>query len=249
MRATFAAAATTLLVLAGCSTETEPATAPETATTTPSAPTETPIAIGEPFTISGPNYTSEVTIERVYVPSMCSDTANNNAALQANVVVESGDGTSEVLNTGAIRERTPDGYLQKDRVIAQSCDGVEELDATNVQTGDKYRGVIWLNDDVNHDSELLINAPTDGEPISEVFVLDLGALDLETAPPAETAVAQPSATVPAAPAAPAAPTVVECLNGTPGPALWSDGTMDFSEWCFQTRGGPAYLENERKSGF
>ncbi|HIW91684.1 MAG TPA: hypothetical protein H9870_08495 [Candidatus Corynebacterium avicola] len=29
-----------------------------------------------------------------------------------------------------------------------------------------------------------------------------------------------------------APTVVECLFGTPGPALWSDGTTAFSQECF-----------------
>lgn len=28
------------------------------------------------------------------------------------------------------------------------------------------------------------------------------------------------------------PYVVECLFGTPGPALWSDGTTDFSQECF-----------------
>lgn len=247
MRATFAAAATTLLVLAGCSTATESETAPAPGDTTPTpaAPAETPIAIGEPFTLSGRNYTAEITIERVYVPPMCGETANTNAAIQTNVDVKSGDGSRGVLDTSAIRERTPDGYLQKDRVASRSCDGVEELDAIHVQTGDKYRGVIWLTDDVGRKSELLINAPTDGEPISEVFVLDLEALDLEDTPSGEATVASPSVT---APAAAAEPTVVRCLEGTPGPALWSDGGMRHSDWCFQSRGGPAYLENEGNSG-
>lgn len=44
------------------------------------------------------------------------------------------------------------------------------------------------------------------------------------------------------------PYVVECLEGTPGPALWSDGTMEYSEDCFQQLGGPAYMEAERQSG-
>lgn len=45
----------------------------------------------------------------------------------------------------------------------------------------------------------------------------------------------------------AEPYVVECLDGTPGPALWSDGTMRFSQWCFDTTGGAQYLESERRA--
>ncbi|MBF6536738.1 hypothetical protein IU418_05895 [Nocardia farcinica] len=33
-----------------------------------------------------------------------------------------------------------------------------------------------------------------------------------------------------------------------GPALWSDGTTRFSQWCFDTNGGPEYLDEESKSG-
>lgn len=46
----------------------------------------------------------------------------------------------------------------------------------------------------------------------------------------------------------AAPHVVECLEGTPGPALWSDGETRYSEECFQKLGGPAYMEQESQSG-
>lgn len=42
--------------------------------------------------------------------------------------------------------------------------------------------------------------------------------------------------------------VVECLVGTPGPALWSDGTIEHSEYCFYANDGPAYLEQESQSG-
>ncbi|EFK54216.1 hypothetical protein HMPREF0291_11873 [Corynebacterium genitalium ATCC 33030] len=44
------------------------------------------------------------------------------------------------------------------------------------------------------------------------------------------------------------PYVVECLVGTPGPALWSDGTIEHSEYCFYANDGPAYLEQESQSG-
>ena len=44
------------------------------------------------------------------------------------------------------------------------------------------------------------------------------------------------------------PYVVECIFGTPGPALWSDGTTAYSEYCFYALGGPEYLEVESQSG-
>lgn len=43
------------------------------------------------------------------------------------------------------------------------------------------------------------------------------------------------------------PFVVECLQGTPGPAKWSDGSMRYSQWCFDTMGGAQYLESERQA--
>lgn len=46
----------------------------------------------------------------------------------------------------------------------------------------------------------------------------------------------------------AEPYPVECLEGTPGPAVWSDGTTRYSQWCFDTRGGQQYLDAESESG-
>ncbi|OYD71396.1 hypothetical protein [Rhodococcus sp. OK302] len=45
----------------------------------------------------------------------------------------------------------------------------------------------------------------------------------------------------------AEPVVIECLQGTPGPAMWSDGTMAYSQWCFDQLGGTKYLESERRA--
>ncbi|MCQ4628341.1 hypothetical protein KBX17_11125 [Corynebacterium sp. CCUG 65737] len=42
--------------------------------------------------------------------------------------------------------------------------------------------------------------------------------------------------------------VVECLEGTPGPALWSDGSIEHSDYCFYANDGPSYLEQESQSG-
>lgn len=46
----------------------------------------------------------------------------------------------------------------------------------------------------------------------------------------------------------AEPYVVECLFGTPGPSLMSDGLTIYTDYCFELMGGPDYLEQERQSG-
>lgn len=46
----------------------------------------------------------------------------------------------------------------------------------------------------------------------------------------------------------AEPTVVRCLEGTPGPALWSDGTMDFAQECVETPEAQRSLMGERCCG-
>lgn len=232
MRTLLAMVATSLLVLTGCTSADEPEAepAPPPTSTAPVAPTETAITLDEPFTIAGPNYTANVTIERVYIPDMCDGTPNQKPAIEVDVEVTEGDGTSEVLNTGTIRERTPDGYIEKERTVSRKCDGIEELDAMNAQTGDKFRGVRWLKEDVDPKSEILINTPTGGGPITEVFVLDLAVLDLDTGP-ATAAQAPAAASVETVPESVAEPYVVECLEGTPGPSLMSDGSVRSTDYC------------------
>lgn len=69
----------------------------------------------------------------------------------------------------------------------------------------------------------------------------------EVAPAPAPAPEQAPEQAPAPEAAPqqqAAPYVVECLAGTPGPALMSDGTTQYSDWCFEQMGGAQYLEQE-----
>lgn len=243
MRTGIAIAAAFLLVLAGCSSGVEPVEEP-LSTPTSTAPvevSETAIALGEPITIDGPNYTAVITIERVYIPTMCGNQPNENPAIEADVEVTSGDGTREVLNTGMIRERTPDGYLKRERTVSSTCGGIDELDARNAQAGDNFRGVIWLKGDVDAESEILIDTPTEEGPITEVFVLDLSENDL-------VSVVTPPASIPVDPAADSEPHVVECLFGTPGPSRMSDGTILSTEYCFHEMGGPAYLEQEGQSG-
>lgn len=249
MRSALFAAAAAVLVLAGCSaqsdSESEALPTPITSSSAPAGPAEVPIALGEVFTISGPSYTADVTIERVFVPGACSGAPDDSVAIQVDVDVKSGDGTREVLNTGTIRERTRDGYIEKERTISRSCGDIDELDAVNVQTGDKYRGVVWLKDDVDPESELLINAPTGGGPITEVFVLNLSDIEIATDAPAPPADDEPTAPTAAAVPTTAAPTVVECLFGTPGPSHMSDGTIQNTEFCANQPGAAEsrYLES------
>ena len=56
--------------------------------------------------------------------------------------------------------------------------------------------------------------------------------------------AAPVEQAPAVPAEVAEPYVVECLFGTPGPSLMSDGTTIYTDYCFYENGGPEYLEQE-----
>ncbi|AQQ15732.1 hypothetical protein CGLAU_08890 [Corynebacterium glaucum] len=72
-------------------------------------------------------------------------------------------------------------------------------------------------------------------------------LPLNEATPNTASIRPPEATV-EADLVESAPYVAECLEGTPGPALWSDGEVRYSEDCFQKLGGPAYLEQEGQSG-
>ena len=73
-------------------------------------------------------------------------------------------------------------------------------------------------------------------PSSTSDVVEPSAVDQEPA-------ASPVTEAPAAP-----PYVVECLEGTPGPALWSDGTTAYSQDCWEQRGGAEVAEAESNAG-
>lgn len=69
---------------------------------------------------------------------------------------------------------------------------------------------------------------------------------VDQAPTAAPVTEAPAAEQYTAPAAP--PYVVECLEGTPGPALWSDGTTAYSQDCWEQRGGAEAAEAESNAG-
>ena len=79
-----------------------------------------------------------------------------------------------------------------------------------------------------------------------------------TTPTPTTPTPEPNTTPAAAPPAPttqapatqaaAEPYVTECLPGTPGPALWSDGTTRYSDYCYQQLGG-AGVNQAENSGY
>nr|GLK33895.1 hypothetical protein GCM10017611_07380 [Rhodococcus wratislaviensis] len=65
-----------------------------------------------------------------------------------------------------------------------------------------------------------------------------------SAPPAEEPGAAETTVVVTEAAVDEEPFVLECLDGTPGPARWSDGTLAFSQWCFDQLDGNGYLKSE-----
>lgn len=84
-------------------------------------------------------------------------------------------------------------------------------------------------------------APVEEEPDADEQESAHAAVDAPAAPEPNSA----AVGVPPAPPAPApvpaqappvadAPYVVECLMGTPGPALWSDGQIRGSDYCYET---------------
>ena len=230
-------AATTLLVLASCATGSDEPESPEAAAPTTSETvevTEHHIEIGEPFAVESPNFVAQVTIEDVFRPDSCGEDLPTYIGIEADVDVESGDGGGFVLNS--VDERTEDGYLKENRAISGvTCGDLEELSATRVRTGEKYRGVLWLQEDVDPTSEILFDPPPfPGEPVMETFVLDLSAIDLTsergaaetTTPPA------PPAAAPETAPAPVAPSFVRCIDPG-GQALFSDGSRVYQDQCYE----------------
>ena len=87
-------------------------------------------------------------------------------------------------------------------------------------------------------------ATSSAAPSSTSSVAEPSAVDQE--PAAAPVTEAPAAEQYTAPAAP--PYVVECLEGTPGPALWSDGTTAYSQDCWEQRGGAEVAEAEANAG-
>ncbi len=78
----------------------------------------------------------------------------------------------------------------------------------------------------------------------------LSSPSLEMSEPLRASTVAPAPTEPAEqPISTSAPEPypVECLEGTPGPAVWSDGSTRYSQWCFDTRGGQQHLDAESES--
>lgn len=126
-----------------------------------------------------------------------------------------------------------DGYTQTLMMDAECKPSTEghEIWSQTVDQGEKIRvyGVFHISGDAKE-----LQFGNYRLPLEEV--------------PANTISAQPPETEANVAEAAPAPYVTECLDGTPGPALWSDGTVRYSEDCFYKLGGPAYLEQEGQSG-
>lgn len=235
-------AVATLLALAGCATDSGEPESPGAA-----APTadeievaEHQIVVGEPFTISSSHYVANVTVTDVFRPESCGEVPYSEGpeydtfvGIEMDVDVESGDGEGFVPN--GVNERTEDGYIQKNRSIAAvNCEGYEELSATRVRTGEKHRGVLWLQDDVDPSSEIILEPHVSAqEPdVTEVFVLDLSEFDLSgDAETAQTATAPVAETAPTADAS-TGPAFVRCVDAG-GMAVLSDGSRVYMDRCYE----------------
>lgn len=77
------------------------------------------------------------------------------------------------------------------------------------------------------------------EPVTQTVTVTSSS---PTATPVTTTVTQQPVA-----ARPSAPTVVRCLEGTPGPTLMSDGSTQYTDFCFQLMGGPKILEAEKNA--
>lgn len=134
-----------------------------------------------------------------------------------------------------------DGFTENVK-MAINCheDGEYQLWSSTLDAGQKAKhfGVWIVPEGATHAliEDVKITLPkVDDKP--EVVLPDAwGNMPTTSAPAPEP--------VPAA----SAPTIVECLEGTPGPTLMSDGTMQYTDYCFNLLGGPAYLEQESQSG-
>lgn len=252
------AAAATALLMGGCGTSSEDEVATEVAAAPPTETIEVAereIVVGEPFTINSPHYVAHVTVTDAFRPETCGPVPYSDGAehptqigIEMDVEVESGNGEGFVPN--GVNERTADGFIEKNRSIAAvNCEGYEELSATRVRTGEKHRGVLWLQEDVDPSSEIILEPHVSAEePVpTEIYVLDLSQFDLAGEPEATESAAEPTSEVASAPApgaAPAAPTFVRCYLAD-GTALMSDGSTTYVDSCNESAGGPPRLADGR----
>ena len=226
-------------------------------TTTSAAPKEpTKVEIGETITLThGEEESQEVdlTIADIDASRQC----HNGQSTSIDVPEESGyyvQMTGEVeakklqdtyrFSFADLTAKTSDG----DEIDIEAADGCENAheafegyqDLSNeVSASASVQGVLefWVSDL----PQTLTYSPVDEPNIFVWSVPEFVETSTEQSAPTLSQEATPAA-------ADDEPYVVECLFGTPGPALWSDGTTAYSDYCFYANGGPEYLEAESQSG-
>lgn len=252
------------LAIASCSNPSseEPTAVVEASTTAESMTSEAPakpveVELGETITLT--NYANkdsdvDLTINDISITEACHYIADDS--------VEAPDGgyfiqmlgevdTKQTAQDFSFSEKQLSGVDAKGKDVetkyADACvnpstemDGYHDF-AEPVSEGEITQGVleIWA---AKLPETLTYSAPGEKHDYS----WSLPELSPSTSTPSATP--EPTQTETATPAADEEPYVVECLFGTPGPALWSDGTTAYSEYCFNALGGPEYLEAESQSG-
>ena len=229
-------------------------------TTTSSAPKEpTKVELGETITLTdGEDESQEValTIDDIDVSRQCHNgqSTSNDAPKEDGYYIQmTGEVDAKKLQDtysfsfADLTAETSDG----DEMNIEAADGCENVHedlegyqdfSKKISEGATVQGVLefWVSDL----PQTLTYSPAN-DPNNFVW----GVPELTEVGETSTGQSAPEPTQEVAPAATdEEPYVVECLFGTPGPALWSDGTTAYSEYCFHANGGPKYLEIESQSG-
>lgn len=250
MKRTRAILASCLLLggMTACSNSEQSATTPEPASSTPATTSQPPtFKVGETFNAGYGGDIVHLTITAARLGGEC-----NFGTVNQETPTTDADG--ELIQLWA--EVEPEALqnntwtmINDPEVITQ--DGFTEMANPAVECAPATDGHRSWSDGVDLGEKIRIYGSFRAPAGFEALKLEghrITREDLEKAsndaPPASSAKSRPSDQ----PADTSEPHVVECLEGTPGPALWSDGEVRHSEDCFHALGGPEYIEEEGKSG-
>lgn len=114
-------------------------------------------------------------------------------------------------------------------LLLTGCAGPEEPIASTTETTSATVPSSTASSSIAHHSSTTRSSPstTELKPAQEPAPIEQNTPDDQVAP---VEIAEPY--------------VVECLFGTPGPSLMSDGTTIHTDYCFYKNGGPEYLQQE-----
>lgn len=250
-------------------TEPEPSVETQAQSTTPPPPESSTeeIFFGEPFTLTRCEDDQPCDVDVIFTDITLTETCPGGVSspeadprdAQDNIYVTiEGEYTANLSPTNfSISETDFTGLAEDGTEIAPA----EALDCNNgddaeqlsepVSEGSSRKGQLTMSIDPRVIT--LQFAPTREPVIREISLKDIevepgsdevpGQASSESPAAAENPVSSPSESLPEE------PTIVECLSGTPGPTLMSDGTVQPTDYCFYAKGGPESAEAESRAGY